>query len=268
MTTRIAIIGAAGRMGKTLMEAVNATDGVTVTAAIERPGSSLIGVDAGELAGLGKNNVLVVDDLRKVAKDFDVLIDFTVPEATLANAAICAELGKKLVAGTTGLKPEQKEILFSFKNKTAICFSANYSTGVNLCFQLTELAAKILGDEYAVEIVEAHHRHKVDSPSGTALALGEAAAKGLSRDLQKVAVYGREGICGARTKEEIGFATIRGGDVVGDHTVMFLADGERVEITHKASNRMAFARGAVRAAKWLDAKGNGLYSMRDVLGFS
>lgn len=268
MTTRIAITGAGGRMGKTLIEAVQAFDGVEVTAAIERPGSSLIGVDCGELAGVGKNNVKVVDDLRKVAKDFDVLIDFTVPEATLANAAVCAELGKKMVAGTTGLKPEQKEQLFSHKDAMALCFAANYSTGVNLCLQLVEMAAKVLGDDYAVEIVEAHHRHKVDSPSGTALALGEAAAKSLNRDLQKVGVFAREGIVGARTKEEIGFATIRGGDVVGDHTVMFMADGERVEITHKASTRMSFARGAVRAAKWLGDKPVGLYSMRDVLGLN
>lgn len=267
MTTRIAITGAAGRMGKTLIEAVNAADGVAVTAAIERPGSSLVGVDAGELAGVGKNNVTVVDDLRSVAADFDVLIDFTTPEATLANAAICAELNKKMVAGTTGLTQEQKQQLISHQNEMALCFAANYSTGVNLCLQLVELAAKVLGDDYGVEIVETHHRHKVDSPSGTALALGEAAAKSLHRDLQKVAVYGREGIIGPREKDTIGFATIRGGDVVGEHSVMFMADGERIEITHKASNRMSFARGAVRAAKWLGDKGVGLYDMRDVLGF-
>lgn len=266
MTTRVAITGASGRMGKTLIEAVSLAEGVEVTVAIERPGSSLLGVDAGELAGISKNNVIVVGDIKKVVNDFDVLIDFTVPEATLANAAVCAELNKKMVVGTTGFTAEQKQQLFSHQKNTALCFAANYSTGVNLSIKLVEMAAKVLGDDVDVEIVEAHHRHKVDSPSGTALALGEAVAKSLNRDLDKVAVYGREGIVGARDRETIGFATVRGGDVVGDHTVMFLGDGERVEITHKASTRMSFARGAVRAAKWIGGKETGLYSMQDVLG--
>lgn len=266
MTTRIAITGAGGRMGKTLIEAVSLAEGTELTAATVRSGSSLVGVDAGELAGIGKNNVAVVDDLKKVANDFDVLIDFTVPESTLTNAVICAELNKKLVAGTTGFTNEQKQQLFSHQDKLALCFAANYSTGVNLSLKLVEMAAKVLGDDVDIEIVEAHHRHKVDSPSGTALALGEAVAKSLNRDLGKVAVYGREGIVGKRERETIGFATVRGGDVVGDHTVMFLGDGERVEITHKASARMSFARGAVRAAGWIGGKEVGLYSMRDVLG--
>jgi len=266
MTTRVAITGAAGRMGKMLIEAVSAAANIDVTAAIERPGSSLVGVDAGELAGVGKNNVTIVDDLTKVLDDFDVLIDFTIPAATVANARICAEYGKKIVVGTTGLTPEQKQGLAEHADTIALCVAANYSTGVNVCLKLLEAAAQALGDDYDVEVYEAHHRHKVDAPSGTALAMGEVLAKTLNRDLQKVAVYGREGQTGARERDTIGFATVRGGDVHGDHTVMFMADGERVEITHKASSRMAFARGAVRAAGWLNQQSPGYYDMQDVLG--
>jgi 4-hydroxy-tetrahydrodipicolinate reductase len=266
MTTRIAITGAAGRMGKILIEAIQFADDVKLTAAVERPDSSLLGADAGELAGLGKNNVAVVDDLLSVIDDFDVLVEFTNPEATLANAKICAEHRKKMVVGTTGLNSEQRTKLLSHQKHIALCVAANYSTGINLCLNLLETAAKVLGDDVDIEIVEAHHRHKVDSPSGTALAMGEVVAKTLGRDLQQVAVYGREGQVGARKRDTIGFATVRGGDVVGDHTVSFLADGERVEITHKASSRMSFARGAVRAARWLSQQSAGLYDMRDVLG--
>jgi len=266
MTTRVAITGAAGRMGKMLIEAVSAAANIDVTAAIERPGSSLVGVDAGELAGVGKNNVTIVDDLTKVLDDFDVLIDFTIPAATVANARICAEYGKKIVVGTTGLTPEQKQGLAEHADTIALCVAANYSTGVNVCLKLLEAAAQALGDDYDVEVYEAHHRHKVDAPSGTALAMGEVLAKTLNRDLQKVAVYGREGQTGARERDTIGFATVRGGDVHGDHTVMFMADGERVEITHKASSRMALARGAVRAAGWLNQQSTGYYDMQDVLG--
>lgn len=267
MTTKIAVTGAAGRMGKTLIEAIAMADGVELTAAIERPESSLIGADAGEIAALGKNNVKVAGSLAEVVNDFDVLIDFTVPQASLSNAKFCADHNKKIVVGTTGLTEEQKVELTSNKTKTALCFAANYSTGVNLCLKLLETAANIMGEDSDIEIVEAHHRHKVDSPSGTALAMGEVVADTLNRDLQKVAVYGREGQVGARDKDTIGFATIRGGDVVGDHTVSFLAEGERLEITHKASSRMSFARGAVRAARWLAQQQPGHYDMRDVLGF-
>ncbi len=267
MTTRVAVTGAAGRMGKMLMEAISMAEGVELTAAIERPDSSLLGADAGELSGLGKNNVKVVGNLEEVINDFDVLIDFTIPAATLSNASICAKHGMRMVAGTTGLSPEQKTELLSHQDKMPLCFAANYSTGVNLTLSLLEAAAKVIGDDSDIEIIEAHHRHKIDSPSGTALAMGEVIAKTLNRDLEKVAVYGREGQIGARDRETIGFATIRGGDVVGDHTVSFFAEGERVEITHKASSRMSFARGAVRAAKWLGDKGPGHYDMRDVLGF-
>ncbi|GAB3097699.1 4-hydroxy-tetrahydrodipicolinate reductase [Aestuariicella hydrocarbonica] len=263
---RIAVTGAAGRMGKTLIEAIALAEGVELTVALERPDSSLVGADAGELAGLGKNGVSIAGDIHAVINDFDVLIDFTAPAATLANAAACAAAGKKIVIGTTGFTPEEEQQLLANQAQTALCKAANFSTGVNVTLKLLKQAAEILGDDYDIEIYEAHHRHKVDAPSGTALAMGEAVAEGVNRNLRDVAVYGREGQTGARQRETIGFATVRGGDVVGDHTVMFLADGERVEITHKASSRMSFARGAVRAAGWLADQQPGLYSMRDVLG--
>lgn len=266
MTLRIAVTGAAGRMGKTLIEAINNAEGCKLTAAIERPDSSIVGVDAGELAGLGKNGVIVSGDLEKVVDQFDVLIDFSVPLATLNNAKICGKHGKKIVIGTTGFNPEQKSELLASIKSTAACMASNYSTGVNVCFKLLDLAAQVLGDDYDVEIYEAHHKHKIDAPSGTALSMGEVVAKALDRNLREVAVYGREGLTGARKRETIGFATVRAGDIVGDHTVTFAADGERIEITHKASSRMSFARGAVRAANWLGAQPAGLYDMQDVLG--
>jgi len=268
MTTRIAVTGAGGRMGKMLIEAVSLAEGCELTAAIERPESSLLGADAGELAGTGKNGVALVGSLAEVMDQFDVLIDFTAPEATLANAELCFNSGKALVVGTTGFTEEQKHTLSAFGQKGPLCVAANYSTGVNVSLKLLELAAKTMGGDVDIEIVEAHHRHKVDSPSGTALAMGEVVANALDRDLNQVAVYGREGIVGARERETIGFATVRGGDVVGDHTVMFMADGERLEITHKASSRMSFARGAVRAASWLVSQPSGLYNMQDVLGLN
>lgn len=266
MTTRIAVTGAAGRMGRMLVQAISAADGVELTAAIERPDSSLLGADAGELAGMGKNGIAVVGSLEQVVDSFDVLIDFTAPVATLANAAICGPAGKKMVIGTTGFTAEQKAELLQQQSNTALCIAANFSTGVNVTLKLLDMAAKIFGDDVDIEIYEAHHRHKVDAPSGTALAMGEVVAGALGRDLDKVAVYGREGQTGARDRETIGFATVRGGDVVGDHTVMFMADGERVEVTHKASSRMSFAHGAVRAASWLNQQQPGLYDMQDVLG--
>ncbi|MGQ9426501.1 4-hydroxy-tetrahydrodipicolinate reductase [Gilvimarinus sp. F26214L] len=268
MTTRIAVTGAAGRMGKMLIETLASADGAQLSAAIERPDSSLVGADAGELAGIGRNGVAVVGKLEDVFDSFDVLIDFTAPEATLANARLCAAAGRKMVVGTTGFSAEQKADLLGYQQNMGLCMAANFSTGVNVCLKLLEMAARTFGDEVDIEIYEAHHRHKVDAPSGTALAMGEVVADSLGRDLAKVAVYGREGRTGARERDTIGFATVRGGDVVGDHTVMFMAEGERVEITHKASSRMSFARGAVRAAKWLNGRGPGLYDMRDVLGLS
>lgn len=264
--TRIAVTGAAGRMGKMLIEAVSLADNAVLTAAIERPESSLLGVDVGELAGLGACGVKVSGSLESCVDDFDVLIDFTTPQATLANAKVCASNQKGIVVGTTGFSNEEEEILLSYQAQTSICKAANFSTGVNVCLNLLEKAAQALGDDYDVEVYEAHHRYKVDAPSGTALAMGQSVADALNRDLRAVSVYGREGQTGAREKETIGFATVRGGDVVGDHTVMFMGEGERIEISHKASSRMSFARGAVRAAIWIHLKDAGFYDMRDVLG--
>jgi 4-hydroxy-tetrahydrodipicolinate reductase len=267
MTTRIGITGAAGRMGKTLIEAIDlAGSGLELRAAIEHPESTLLGADAGELAGTGRNGVAVVGSLEHAIADIDVLIDFSVPVATVANAQLCAEHGVAMVIGTTGFTPEEQAQVDAAAERIALCQASNFSTGVNLCFQLLEMAARVLGDDVDVEIVEAHHRHKVDAPSGTALSMGEAVAGALGRDLREVAVYGREGQTGARERETIGFATVRGGDVVGDHTVIFAGEGERVEITHKASSRMSFARGAVRAAGWLVSQSAGRYDMQDVLG--
>ncbi|MCR8921259.1 4-hydroxy-tetrahydrodipicolinate reductase [Dasania sp. GY-MA-18] len=266
MTVRIAVTGAAGRMGKALIEAAHLAEGAKLSAAIVRPDSSLVGADAGEIAGLGKLDVAIAGDINAVLDDFDVLIDFTTPAATVANAQACAAAGKQLVIGTTGCTEQELTAIQQAAGQTAICMASNFSTGVNVTFKLLNMAAQILGHDYDVEIVEAHHRHKVDAPSGTALSMGEAVATGLGQKLKDVAVYAREGQVGPRSKDEIAFATVRGGDVVGDHTVMFLADGERVEITHKASSRMSFARGAARAAVWLAAQPAGLYDMQDVLG--
>ena len=267
MTVKIAVTGAAGRMGKTLIEAITLNPDATLSAAIEWAQSPAVGADAGELAGLGKSGIAIVGDINTVINDFDVLVDFTAPAATVANAQACAKAGKKIIIGTTGCTEDDKAVIADAARQTAICMATNFSTGVNLCFKLLTEAAHILGDDYDVEIVEAHHRHKVDAPSGTALSMGEAVAAGLHRELKEVAIYGREGQVGARPDKEIGFATVRGGDVVGDHTVMFLADGERVEISHKASSRMSFGRGAIRAAVWIAAKQAGLFDMQDVLGF-
>jgi 4-hydroxy-tetrahydrodipicolinate reductase len=254
-------------MGKTLIEAIAHADGAQLTAAIERPDSSLVGADAGELAGIGKNGISIVASIDEVVGQFDVLIDFTAPVATLANAAACREVGSKMVIGTTGFSDEQKAELLASQSSIAMCMASNFSVGVNLCFKLLDTAARILGNDSDIEIYEAHHRHKVDAPSCTSLIMGEVVADALGRDLKECAVYGREGQTGAREDDTIGFATVRGGDVVGDHSVMFMAEGERVEITHKASSRMSFARGAVRAACWVNEQESGLYNMQDVLGF-
>ena len=265
MTVKIAVTGAAGRMGKTLIEAISVAEGCELSAALERPESSLIGADAGELAGLGKCGVLVGADIAAVVDDFDVLIDFTAPLATLANAEVCAKAGKGMVIGTTGFDAGQKAELERLIAPIAVCQASNFSTGVNLCFKLLDMAARVLGDDVDIEVYEAHHRHKVDAPSGTALRMGEVVADALGRDLKECAVYGREGQTGARPEKQIGFETIRAGDVVGDHTVLFATEGERIEITHKASNRMTFAKGAVRAAGWLKDRETGLHDMQDVL---
>jgi len=262
---RIAVMGAAGRMGKTLIEAVQQTPGAGLTAAVDRPDSTLVGADAGELAALGRIGVPLSGDLDRVVEEFDVLIDFTHPTVTLKNLAFCRKHGKAMIISTTGFSVEEKQLLAEAGKDIPIVFAANFSVGVNLCLKLLDTAARVLGDDVDIEIMEAHHRHKVDAPSGTAVRMGEVIADALGRDLKKVAVYGREGQTGARERETIGFATVRACDIVGDHTVLFAADGERVEITHKASSRMTFAKGAVRAALWLDGREPGLYDMQDVL---
>ncbi len=265
--TRVAIAGAAGRMGQSLVEACLAAGGdVVLGAAIERPDSEAIGKDAGEVAGLGRLGITIRDSLAAVVDDFDVLIDFTLPQASLANAAFCRRQGRRVVIGTTGFTGEQKAQIAQAAREIPIVLAPNMSVGVNLCFKLLETAARVLGEEVDIEIIEAHHRHKVDAPSGTALRMGEVIARTLGRDLEECAVYGRQGHTGERDRRTIGFETIRAGDIVGEHLVMFAGDGERVEIAHKASSRMTFAKGAVRAAVWLMQQGPGLYDMQDVLG--
>ena len=264
--TRIAITGAAGRMGRSLIEACQQTDGLEVSVALEHPESTLLGSDAGDLAGIGKLGVIVGADLAAVSDAFDVLIDFTRPESTLANLEICRQAGRRMVIGTTGFTDEQKVQIAAAAQDIGIVFAPNMSVGVNLCLKLLDTAARVLGDDVDIEVIEAHHRHKVDAPSGTALRMGEVVADALGRDLKTCAVYGREGHTGERDSKTIGFETIRAGDIVGDHTVMFAATGERIEITHKASSRMTFANGAVRAAAWLVDRQAGLFDMQDVLG--
>ena len=263
--TRIAITGAAGRMGRALIEAVNQSD-AKLTAAIERPGSSVIGMDAGELAGLGKNGITITDDPKAIVSEFDVLIDFTRPDVSEINLATCRNAHKKIVIGTTGFSDQQKQAIRAASADIGIVFAPNMSVGVNLCFKLLDIAARVMGDYSDIEVIEAHHRHKVDAPSGTALRMGEVVAAALGRDLKDCAVYGREGQTGERDRHTIGFETIRAGDIVGEHTVMFADIGERVEITHKASSRMTFANGAVRAANWIMQHDKGLFDMQDVLG--
>ncbi|APX91669.1 4-hydroxy-tetrahydrodipicolinate reductase [Halomonas sp. 1513] len=265
--TRIAIVGVAGRMGRTLVAAVEQDAEATLAGGLVEPGSSLAGVDIGELAGLGKCGVAAAATLDDIVDDFDVLIDFTAPEVTLANLAFCAAHGKRIVIGTTGLDDAQLAELDGYRDKLAMVFAPNMSVGVNLTLKLLETAARALGDEgYDIEVIEAHHRHKVDAPSGTALKMGEVVADSLGRTLMEHGVFERVGQCGPRDAKEIGFATVRAGDIVGEHTVMFATEGERIEITHKASSRMTFAKGAVRAARWVAEQGKGRYSMQDVLG--
>ena len=253
-------------MGKTLMAAIQETDLVSLGAAIERPGFSLIGSDAGDVAGVGKLDVEVVDNLESVVRDFDVLVDFTIAEATVSNLGICRAAGKKMVIGTTGLTAEQIRLLDDCASDTAIVFAPNMSVGVNVTFKLLEIAAGILGNDVDIEIIEAHHRNKIDAPSGTALGMGEVIAAALDRNLADVAVYGHQGNSGVRDSKSIGFEVIRGGDIVGEHTVMFAGAGERIEISHKAHSRMNFAQGALRAADWLSDKHTGRFDMQDVLG--
>lgn len=265
---RIAVVGASGRMGLCLIKAAALAKNAELAVAVSRPESLAIGRDAGELAGISVIGVKVGDDLAAVADQFDVLIDFTRPDASMAFIDICREAGKKIVVGTTGYSDEQKARIGEAAKDVAIVMAPNMSVGVNLSLKLLEMTAKVMGDYTDIEVIEAHHRHKIDAPSGTALRMGEVVANALGRDLKDCAIYGREGNTGERDRKTIGFSTIRAGDIVGEHTVMFADDGERVEITHKASSRMTFANGAVRAAIWLADKDKGLYDMQDVLGLS
>lgn len=263
---RVAIVGAAGRMGRTLVEAVQQNSStMCVSVATVLADDPALGVDIGLLAvgaALGVETVAEIDPDRA---EFDVLIDFTAPESTMQHLELCESSNKAMVIGTTGLSGEQEQVIQTASANIPIVYAPNMSVGVNLCLKLLEEAARVLGDEVDIEITEAHHRFKKDAPSGTALKMGSVIADTLGRDLDQCAVYGREGISEERERSTIGFTTVRAGDIVGDHTVTFAGMGERVEITHKASSRMTFASGAVRAALWIAAKNNGLYSMRDVL---
>ena len=263
---RITIAGASGRMGRVLVEEVLHAPDLELAAALEQSGNAAVGKDAGELVG-APCGVRIVDDTSKALTQGGVLIDFTRPDGTLAHIAACRKRGMNMVIGTTGFTAAQKQEIAAAARDIAIVLSPNFSVGVNVAFRLLDVAARSLGKGYDVEIAEAHHRHKVDAPSGTALRMGEVVAQALGRDLKRDAVYGREGVTGERKDNTIGFATVRGGDLVGEHSVMFIGTGERLEISHRASSRANFAHGALRAARWVASKKNGLYNMADVLGF-
>jgi len=260
---KLAVTGAAGRMGRAIIQAAHDRTDLELACAIEQVGSTLLGADAGEVAGIGRINVPIDSELT--VADFDVLIEFTSPAATLEHTRICAEAGRRMVIGTTGFSEAEKEAIVSMSKKISVVLAPNMSVGVNLCFHLVEIAARVLSDDVDVEVLEAHHRHKVDAPSGTALRLGEIAAQVLGRDLAENAVYGRQGQTGVRDRKTIGFSTIRGGDIVGEHSVLFAGEGERLEITHRSSSRANFAIGALRAAVWCMQHPAGVYDMQDVL---
>jgi len=262
---KVVIAGSSGRMGHALLEATLADAELKLHAALDRDGSPHLGRDAGELFGPACG-VNVTADSAAALQGAHVLVDFTRPEASMEYLAACRRAGVGMVIGTTGFSPEQKQVIAEAAKEIPVVFAPNMSVGVNLLINLVQAAAKVLAEGYDIEIIEAHHRHKVDAPSGTALRLGEAAAAALGRNLAECAVYGREGVTGERDPSTIGFATVRGGDVVGDHTVLFAGIGERVELTHKASSRATFALGALRAAKFMKDKNSGLFDMRDVLG--
>ncbi|MBL4748345.1 MAG: 4-hydroxy-tetrahydrodipicolinate reductase [Magnetovibrio sp.] len=264
---KIGIVGAAGRMGRMLLVAVGAADGAQIGGGVEALGHPDLGKDLGVLTGLNAVGVVLGSDARALFDAVDVVVDFSFPNATTAHAQIAQATGTALVIGTTGLNDEQQSVIRQASSFAPIVQAANYSVGVNMLLGLVEQAARILPEAYDIEIIEMHHHHKIDAPSGTAWALGQAAAAGRDVDLVDVADKVRDGIIGPRTSGDIGFATLRGGDVVGDHTVMFAGPGERVEITHKAASREIFANGAVRAAIWATAQNPGFYNMKDVLGF-
>lgn len=261
----IAVCGAAGRMGqRIIVAAVEAS--CTISGALERPGHPQVGQDAGLLAGCGQLGVLISDNLNAVVDGCDVLIDFTSPKVSLKNLEVCSLKKKAIVIGSTGFTPDERALAAELCKEIPCVLAPNMSVGVNVCFKVLKDVAKTLGDDFDVEIVELHHNKKKDSPSGTAVRMGEVVADALGRDYNQVANYHREGICGERTKEEIGMQTVRGGDIIGEHTVYFIGQGERIEISHRAMTRDMFSRGSVRAARWIVGKAPGLYDMQDVLG--
>ena len=265
MSLRIAVAGASGRMGQTLIEAISAADDCTLAGALDVAASPAIGQDASAFLGRS-SGVLITADLRAGLAGAEVLIDFTRPEGTLAHLAVCRELGVKAVIGTTGFSDAQKAQIAAHAQHIGIVMAPNMSVGVNVVLKLLDMAARALNTGYDIEVIEAHHRHKIDAPSGTALKMGEVLAAALGRDLKDCAVYTRQGVTGERDPSTIGFATIRGGDIVGDHTVLFAGIGERIEITHRSNSRAGYAQGSLRAARFLTGRTNGLFGMNDVLG--
>jgi len=263
---RAIVSGAAGRMGGRIIHMMEGVEGITLAGALEQPGHPAMGKSVGEVVGLSQKDIAISGSLAEVLPQGDVLIEFTHPEPTLEHLQGVAATGKAMVIGTTGLSPQQIDKLKGLAAKTRVVFAPNMSVGVNLMFKVVEHIAQVLSEGYDVEIVEAHHRLKKDAPSGTALKLAQIIAQTLGRDLDEVGVYGRKGITGERSKEEIGIMTVRAGDIVGEHTVTFCGIGERLEVIHRAHNRDNFARGAVRAAQWLVDQPPGLYDMQDVLG--
>lgn len=263
--TRIGIVGASGRMGRMLIEACLKDGQLALGAAFDTPSSPVIGKTAGELVGMA-SDVVIADNLAAGLKNIDCLIDFTRPQGTLHHLELCRQAGVGIVIGTTGFEAEGKAAIAAAAKDIPVVFAPNMAVGVNLVFKLLDTAARILNQGYDIEVVEAHHRMKIDAPSGTALRMGEVLANALERDLKECAVYGREGVTGERDPSTIGFATVRGGDIVGDHTVMFCGLGERVEVTHKASSRQPYALGSLRAARFIADRSNGLFDMQDVLG--
>ncbi|MEY2700734.1 MAG: hypothetical protein RIQ52_1489 [Pseudomonadota bacterium] len=263
---RVGVTGIRGRMGSSLVHICHQDPRATLTLAVDRPGSAVLGRDAGEVSGLSTLGVLISDDLAAGMHDIDVLVEFTHALPAISHLDMCLRAGKPIVLGPTGFTPDQKEMILDASRRIPVVFAPNMSVGVNLTLKLLQMTARIIGEYTDIEIIEAHHRHKLDAPSGTALRMGEVIAEELGIDLSSSAVYGREGIGAERQQGTIGFSSVRAGDIVGEHTVMFAAEGERLEITHKASSRLTFARGAILAAKWLVDKPAGLYDMQDVLG--
>jgi 4-hydroxy-tetrahydrodipicolinate reductase len=263
---KLGVIGAGGRMGRMLVQTITETEGATLAAACEQAGSPFLGLDAGELASVGALGVSISDDAGAVFAACDAVMEFSIPSATVAHARLAAQHGTAHVIGTTGLSADDEAVLREVAGKTAVVYAPNMSVVVNLMFALVEKVSSLLGPDYDIEIMEMHHKHKIDAPSGTAVGLGQAAARGRQVDLNEVAQWSREGETGARRQGDIGFAALRGGDVVGEHVVMFAAPGERLEITHRCTDRQLFARGGVRAAMWAGDKPPGLYTMKDILG--